>query len=718
MADAKRDNNRVTTLLAVSNVDGITPVVLWADPTTHELLVDDVSSGTVTSVSVVTANGVSGSVATATTTPAITLTLGAITPTSVNGLTFTALATGFSVAGGTTSKTLTISNTLTFAGTDATTMTFPATSQTVAGLGVNQTFTTGQIITVADTINKVGLTINQNDTTNNPNAMNIVNAGTGNGLYINQTGVLASGKYGLYVYSDTAQTTGWLTQIKQDNASSTQYPLVVINDGTGVGMYIGQNGAASAFQIANTSTQQSAYIARTGIGASGRHSVHIIDSNASTVGRGLEIEYAGTGEALQIDGTGTGGGIHVLQTGNLATSKHGLLVSSSIAQTDTNTSLVVFGVTNASAVNFPVLLVQQASESNAIWIEQTGAGRAFVIANTSYGVAQAIDQDVTNTNWTLGCFDIVATSVVNNAGTYTKSGNIVSILSNVTETSGVITDTAIVLNLQQTHAQASGAVLSISNSGTGTDITAPNFTLTNGAVVATSLALGVGSITMSGSIGVTGTRVTKGWFTDLEVTNDIVGDITGNAATVTSFSPAGGSLTLAGADALTLTTSAATNVTLPTTGTLATLAGAETLSTKLILVTAAPGSDHLASGTIIALTANENQAFGDVCYINVDGQAQLADATVIATASAVVMCADASINADASGNYLLYGIARDDTWAWTVGGLIYLSLTGTTGNTLTQTAPTATDEVIQILGVATHADRMLFNPNLAQVEHT
>lgn len=40
-------------------------------------------SGTVTSVSVTTANGVSGSVATSTTTPAITLSLGAITPTSV-----------------------------------------------------------------------------------------------------------------------------------------------------------------------------------------------------------------------------------------------------------------------------------------------------------------------------------------------------------------------------------------------------------------------------------------------------------------------------------------------------------------------------------------------------------------------------------------------------------------------------------------------------------
>ena len=42
-----------------------------------------VGGGTVTSVSVVTANGISGSVATATTTPAITLTLGAITPSSV-----------------------------------------------------------------------------------------------------------------------------------------------------------------------------------------------------------------------------------------------------------------------------------------------------------------------------------------------------------------------------------------------------------------------------------------------------------------------------------------------------------------------------------------------------------------------------------------------------------------------------------------------------------
>lgn len=75
-------------------------------------------SGTVTTVSVVSANGVSGSVATATTTPAITLTLGIITPTSVNGLTLASQAIGFTIAGGTTSKTLTVPLDATVSGTN------------------------------------------------------------------------------------------------------------------------------------------------------------------------------------------------------------------------------------------------------------------------------------------------------------------------------------------------------------------------------------------------------------------------------------------------------------------------------------------------------------------------------------------------------------------------------------------------------------------------
>lgn len=65
-------------------------------------------SGSVTSVSVVTANGVSGSVATSTTTPAITLTLGAIAPSSVNSV----------VISGSATPTLSVTGTSTISGTN------------------------------------------------------------------------------------------------------------------------------------------------------------------------------------------------------------------------------------------------------------------------------------------------------------------------------------------------------------------------------------------------------------------------------------------------------------------------------------------------------------------------------------------------------------------------------------------------------------------------
>lgn len=125
MGNAARDQNYVPTLTGVSNADGSTPVTVYVDPTTHRLLVSSSGggSGTVTEVSVVTANGVSGVVANATTTPAITLTLGAITPTSVNGLTITSTTGTLTVTNG---KTLSVSNTLTFTGTDSSSVAFGA----------------------------------------------------------------------------------------------------------------------------------------------------------------------------------------------------------------------------------------------------------------------------------------------------------------------------------------------------------------------------------------------------------------------------------------------------------------------------------------------------------------------------------------------------------------------------------------------------------------
>lgn len=113
MAEAARDGNYVPTLIAVSNADGTTPVRLYADPTTHRLLVNlgGAGSGTVTDVSVVSANGFAGSVANSTTTPAITLTTTitgilsgngtAISAASTTGSGNVVLATGPTIAGAT-----------------------------------------------------------------------------------------------------------------------------------------------------------------------------------------------------------------------------------------------------------------------------------------------------------------------------------------------------------------------------------------------------------------------------------------------------------------------------------------------------------------------------------------------------------------------------------------------------------------------------------------
>lgn len=75
MTDAVRDQNHVTVALGVSSTSATTTLPFTIDPITGRLLTDNAGggSGTVTDVSVVSANGFAGTVATSTTTPAITI---------------------------------------------------------------------------------------------------------------------------------------------------------------------------------------------------------------------------------------------------------------------------------------------------------------------------------------------------------------------------------------------------------------------------------------------------------------------------------------------------------------------------------------------------------------------------------------------------------------------------------------------------------------------
>lgn len=73
--------------------------------------------------------------------------LGVATATSINGLTITASTGTLTIANG---KTLTASNTITLAGTDGTTMTFPATSSNVLTTGNTAVITKGYTVTPAN----------------------------------------------------------------------------------------------------------------------------------------------------------------------------------------------------------------------------------------------------------------------------------------------------------------------------------------------------------------------------------------------------------------------------------------------------------------------------------------------------------------------------------------------------------------------------------------
>jgi len=148
-------------------------------------------------------------------------------------------------------------------------------------------------------------------------------------------------------------------------------------------------------------------------------------------------------------------------------------------------------------------------------------------------------------------------------------------------------------------------------------------------------------------------------------------------------------------------------------GTVAMLSDIPAIDNSIDIPATTPGYD----GTIIRLTAAVNLVFGDICYINANGKAALASAATEATATGVIMCVEPTLAANTEGTFLLYGILRKDTWNWTVGGsagLIYLSIAGTSGNTLSQVVVSAEDNVSQILGFATHSTRMFFNPSLIQ----
>lgn len=153
----------------------------------------------------------------------VTPTLGVASATSINKVAITAPATSatLTLADG---KTLTVNNSITFSGTDATTMTFPATDATIARTDAAQTFTGAQTFG--------GAVVGSVQALSGPGAVNVTtvttaftSTGTGDALTL-ADGVAGQLKAIVYVAETAGADTGVLTPSNFGNGSTITFTNV------------------------------------------------------------------------------------------------------------------------------------------------------------------------------------------------------------------------------------------------------------------------------------------------------------------------------------------------------------------------------------------------------------------------------------------------------------------------------------------------------------
>lgn len=134
----------------------------------------------------------------------------------------------------------------------------------------------------------------------------------------------------------------------------------------------------------------------------------------------------------------------------------------------------------------------------------------------------------------------------------------------------------------------------------------------------------------------------------------------------------------------------------------------------------APSVTKTVSGFTISMTYGESLVPGDLLYFKSDGKAWKAGASTPGTYPVMGLALENAgpDGAGASHLVLLHGIYRDDDRysfaAGNIGKPVYLS---TTAGVETQTQPAGVSNAIQVVGIATHTDRIYFNPSMDYITH-
>ena len=278
----------------------------------------------------------------------VTPALGVASATSINKVAITAPASSatLAIAGG---KTLTASNSITLAGTDSTTMTFPSTSDTVGGLGITQTWTGQNTYNVARTIASATAAVLDDIFVQAATAT--ITGSTGSpitklnkvGLYqptlTDSSSVTVTDASTLYIDNAPAAggsvtiTNAWALRVGTGNVKfpGTGNVLGTITSGTWNGSVIGGTYGGTGVNNGSSTITIGASLTTTGAGAptlafpSSSFTYTFQASSDTVVGRATTdtltnktFDTAGTGNVFKINGTGisaiTGTGSAVLAT--------------------------------------------------------------------------------------------------------------------------------------------------------------------------------------------------------------------------------------------------------------------------------------------------------------------------------------------------------------------------------------------------------------------
>lgn len=112
-------------------------------------------------------------------------------------------------------------------------------------------------------------------------------------------------------------------------------------------------------------------------------------------------------------------------------------------------------------------------------------------------------------------------------------------------------------------------------------------------------------------------------------------------------------------------------------------------------------------------TAAVTLAQGELCYLNSSGEMAKTDADAESTADTLLGIALEAITATNIGNFLLYGEYDETDLVTTAGAIQYVS---TTEGAITETAPSATGDIVRSVGYALSTTVLFFDPDRSWVE--